>query len=327
MLQKTITPLTVFLLWLGLPLPVHTGENTSPRGAVIRFGTVRPRPDFVAYSVCFTANSEEVIFGAEDGLAWRGKIAAGSTAEKHIGHKGAVCAVAASPNGRFLATSEYTGTVVVSECKSGKELHRLSGQKRFARCLAFTPDSTTLITGGEDGTLVFWSTESGKQIDRITAHEACVNCLCISSDGKWLATGGQDRVVMVWDLSTRNKRKLTTRKEAIQALSFSPAGGGLAVATDYDADVHLLDGGPGEEIRKFQGDRYGVLSVAFSPDGKMIAAAGREGIVHVYDAKGNQLKRLTGHEDLVRQLTFSPDGKKLASASYDSTVLVWDVSQ
>jgi WD40 repeat protein len=328
MLQKTITPLTVFLLWLGLPLPVHTGEDTAPRGAVIRLGTVRPRPDFVAYSVCFTANSEEVVFGSEDGLAWRSKIAAGSTAEKHLGHKGAVCAVATSPNGRFLATSDYTGTVVVSECKSGKELHRLSEQKRFARCLGFTPDSTTLITGGEDGTVVFWSTESGKQIDRITAHEACVNCLSISADGKWLATGGQDRVVMVWDLNTRSKRKLTTRKEAIQALSFSLAGDQLVVATDYDADVHLLDVSTGDEVRKFKGDQYGVLAVAFSPDGKTIAAAGREGIVYVYDASDGKLpRRFTGHEDLVRQLAFSPDGKKLASASYDSTVLVWDVSQ
>src|SRR5207248_627467 len=155
------------------------------------------RPDFVAYSVCFTANSEEVVFGAEDGLAWRGKIAAGSTAEKHVGHKGSVCAVAASADGRFLATSDFTGTVVLSESRSAKELFRLTGQKRFSRCLAFTPDSSTLIAGGEDGTIVFWSTETGKEIDRITAHEACVNSLSVSSDGKSLASGGQDRVVML----------------------------------------------------------------------------------------------------------------------------------
>src|SRR5947209_7919424 len=202
MLRKTITPLTVFLLWLGLPLPVHTGESTVPSGAIIRLRNVRPRPDFAVYSLCFSANSEEIIFGAEDALAWRGKIAAGSTVEKHVGHKGPVCAVAASPDGRFLATSDYTGNVVLSEYNTAKEVFRLSGQKRFSRCLAFTPDSSTLIAGGEDGTIVFWSTETGKQLGRIIAHEACINSLSISADGKELATGGQDRVVMLWDVNT-----------------------------------------------------------------------------------------------------------------------------
>jgi WD40 repeat protein len=67
--------------------------------------------------------------------------------------------------------------------------------------------------------------------------------------------------------------------------------------------------------------------VAFSPDGKRLASAGRDQTVKVWDvASGQETLTLKGHTDWVTSVAFSPDGMRLASASYDRTVKIWDAS-
>jgi WD40 repeat protein len=65
--------------------------------------------------------------------------------------------------------------------------------------------------------------------------------------------------------------------------------------------------------------------VAFSPDGKLLASAGADKVVRLWDAAtGKPTAALKGHKDDVYSVAFSPDGKTLASGSYDKTVRLWD---
>ncbi|KIO00838.1 hypothetical protein M404DRAFT_1003535 [Pisolithus tinctorius Marx 270] len=87
-----------------------------------------------------------------------------------------------------------------------------------------------------------------------------------------------------------------------------------------------LKGWPVEQ-QLLQGHTDGVLSVAFSPDGKRIVSGSWDKTVRVWDVEGGvQIgSPLEGHTSEVNSVAFSPDGKRIVSGSMDNTVRVWDV--
>lgn len=73
-------------------------------------------------------------------------------------------------------------------------------------------------------------------------------------------------------------------------------------------------------------DTGALDAVAYSPDGSMIAAGGRDHLIRLWDAKtGDFIRVLDGHVDYVSSIVFSPDGKKLASGGRDERIYIWDI--
>ncbi|KAG8917975.1 hypothetical protein FRC00_013008 [Tulasnella sp. 408] len=68
------------------------------------------------------------------------------------------------------------------------------------------------------------------------------------------------------------------------------------------------------------------MSIAFYPDGKLLASGSEDNIIRLWDAKTGAPvgEPLRGHDDGVNSIAFSPDGKLLASGSEDNTIRLWD---
>jgi WD domain, G-beta repeat/TIR domain len=93
-----------------------------------------------------------------------------------------------------------------------------------------------------------------------------------------------------------------------------------------DSTVKLWEVGTGRELATLKGHMDQVYSVAFAPDGKILASGSIDGTVKLWEVStGREIATLKGHAGFVYSVAFAPDGKTLVSGNSDGTVKLWEV--
>jgi RNA polymerase sigma factor (sigma-70 family) len=210
-----------------------------------------------------------------------------------------------SPDERLVAGVTPEGTIQVYDAATGRVRYTLRGEKPFwIHAPRFSPDGRRLFASDRDGVVWICDTADGKVLHRLTGHANIqtghpniVDVLVASPDGRWLATASDDR---------------------------------------DDSAIRLWDLATYQEVRRFATRRGTAWAVAFSPDGRRMAAVGgdhgrasEKGKVQVWDLEtGKERPGFVGHTEGTTAVAFSPDGRTLATGGMapDSTVRLWEIA-
>ena len=177
--------------------------------------------------------------------------------------------------------------------------------------IAFTSDSRTLLSGSDDGTVRVWDVDSGQCLRIIGGYVASLDDIDWSPDGRFLASGGADTLVTLWDVTLApSQSALPGHRDSVQGVAWSSYAIQLA---------WLVPGILG----------LSVQGVAWSPDGRLLASAGLDNRIGLWDPTAGVCLEVLQDPDAVDTIflgvAWSPDGRLLACGSYLRGVQVWDM--
>jgi WD40 repeat protein len=179
-------------------------------------------------------------------------------------HPDKVRAVAISPEGRWLASGGYQGSVTVYDLTRKRIGAVLGGKPGALYGLAFSPDGALLAGAHFDGTATLWETKSWGLRREFRADTGALLSLAFSPDGTLLATAGGDATIGLWDRATWCARSgLCGHHRPITCVRFSPDGHTLA-SCDAGQAVRLWDVSSGRSGRIIRPRFGGIIKLSIA---------------------------------------------------------------
>lgn len=314
-----------------LSLTSLTGESSTP------------------YSLAFHSDGRTLVSGHEDGIARLWNTKEGRLTHSFREHRFPVLSVAL--DGNLLATGGGEPTVCLLDISAKTKFQNLEGQGTHLAFLSHGDQKYLFSTGDHDATARLWSlkgeTEPRQPVLR-TQGRCKVTAVAARLDLPWVALGYEDGCIIMKNMITPheplqgNEILRAHRERQVNGIAFHPTDLLFAAAyetQDLKHQVHL--GHFKEEERKWRlydltGYSYPgkILSVAYSPDGTLLALGGSNG-VHLWDTETRDVKRvIKGFLEPVNSICFQPSSNSgsrsdfhLATASQDNAVRYWKITK
>ena len=344
MKTKLISIFFTFILFSTTYLPIGFSQDYTtwnlPEGAKARLGKG------TIWDAQFSPNSEYLAVAGTIGI-WLYDTLGYKERSLLVGHTADVICVAFSPNSQMLASGSVDGTVRLWNVETNQLQQTLVGHRGPVESVAFSPNGRRLASGSIDATVRVWEVSPSGDRTTWTAnhkltlvdHTAMVTGVAFSPDSQTLVSSSYDNTVRVWNPVTGVLKNTLTRIwksidgyiDAAESVAFSPDGKVLA-SVGYHGGIITWDTETWE-LQPEQGSSFGGPCLAFSPNGRQLAAGSflcpvnYEALV-LYDEVG-----IVGWGDRLMfddtwysawSASFSPNGGTLAIVYSDATIRLWN---
>lgn len=309
------------------------------------------KTDSYVQAIDFSPDSKLLASGAVDGKITIWDVDAKQVRAALRGHRAEVRCLVFAPDGKMIASGGCDSQVRLWDPESGRELASLGVHKGWVLTVAFSPDSKILATAGggpesSQGEVYLWDIFQRKLRLSLGTFENRVRALAFSPDGKFLVTRTEDGPTDIWDVVTGVKvRTLSVSSLGYHVLAFSPDGTMIA-AGDWEPSagieaphiVVVMNAETGQKLARFmRGSRFGVSSLSFSRDSKLLAIGStassgsleKMGELKLFDVKGGQEIASRRYSRELYRVAFSTNGEFLATAGGSARhgqIILWKMS-
>jgi WD40 repeat protein/DNA-binding SARP family transcriptional activator len=293
-------------------------------------------------TLAVSRDGRTVALGQQDGSIILADAGTGRRRRVLTAHGAAVTRLAFSPASDILASVSDDRTAILWNLATGKARETLRGHAGSVTGVAFSPDGATLYTSSLDDSVIAWDLTGTRGLAQQLTHVASpvVGIAFSRRDPNLLAVAHRDGPVTLWNVARRVRvgNPLDVTSGSANAVAFSPDGSLLAAA-DADGTVVLFDVASHARVGRPLRPPYGpihapyqsrdVNDIAFSLDGRLLATAGNDGSMVLWDLArrapiGRPLRPqgvFVGGGGLpLTAVAFSPDGRMLAWGGDDGRV-------
>jgi len=300
------------LIWATLLVPPVFGTRAAVAQLRGHGGPVR--------ALAISPDGATAISGSFDSTAIRWSLNRNAAEQVLRFHADAVNAVVWLGDGR-AATAGADGRIAIWTPGKTQPDAVLEGHTAPIAALAASPDGATLASVSWDQTVRLWPLAGGAP-RVLEGHTQNVNGVAFAPDGRTLVSVSYDQSVRIWPLAGASSPIVIAMPSPLNAVAIGRDG--EIAAGGADGRLHFLDGN-GTRAGDVEAGPRPVISMAISPDGARVAAAGIGGAVAVIDRKTRKLARtLVGPGLPVWSVAFLPDSRTLLTGGADNVIRRWN---
>ncbi|KAF8838267.1 WD40 repeat-like protein [Paxillus ammoniavirescens] len=316
-------------LYIDMSLLIDTARN------VIWRVRGHPLPPLVLHghtgtiwSVAFLPDGRQVICGSDDSVrAWR--IQDNDGVGSVIKEGGWVQAVAASSDGRWIATGGEEKTITVWNAMTYDKVIEWEAHSGVVWSLGFSPDSARLASGSKDGAVIIWDTTTGERLPGpLNGHTHWVRSVEFSpspSPDEEKVASCDKHDIRIWHSHLGQLMVIPMPRHA-RSLAWTQDDRRI-IAGCWDGSIRFFDASTGSPLAKLKGHTEVVESITVSRNGKFFASGSGDGTIRLWDTTTRQqIGPALQQDSYIFSVAISPDGSHLASGGLEKELRIWNLT-